>query len=907
MPVQDLPNEKDNRCRSAQYRGLSRADLVHQLFRNLGWRLEKFRWSDGFGTDKNVISHFLAFEAAGRDPPGHAWKPWFMICISKDILKPEDLSKKINLSWNMDFPVLVVLERESLLVFDCTGKYMGGEPAPDISLDISDSEKLERCLYAQFSLSEPDRSGFWRRIARRYDCSDGLLKESVETSLYQSLESWRGVLKRRIQSACPLISPDELDSCVLKAILWLFWDKTTRERNAGPELSEITQYRWRDLPEGSSFPFPSGNGSSPDFYLLKREIEERRLLDTDFFFSLIPFPRIVSAFHQLLKVKLRPETAGISLPPGTAVDYCLDQAVRWQESHSYERMTVLDPVCGCGLFLSRLPLILALQGINGKEVVHDKKEEFPVPEELTLPCRPDFAFFHPNRILSRDEALGMVQGLYGADPDPLAVDVCRCILALTFLEMTGESEWRKISGKIAETLLWNIVPGDILIGTDFASVVGWKFPGRHPREGMDNEGISGLLENMTEWKNFGVITGFFDISGTRMPKIHRHYLQTRYSVYHRDSVPASCLIERALELLSSGGACFLILPGGWLRSNAFRAMRGLLSKKQILSIIDLSFLFTKPMEDSHYSILAASPSPPCGDVMIARVRTPLYTSLTSPIRKRLSSMPQEMLGPGGWSLVDRRLARLEKKIRCGRPSLEEYVMGLMYPGDFPDDEYGSLLSRKQVENLQRTNPREAILLHPFISGESVLRYGALKAARFLPINPVFSHSDPDNLFYSPSDKGPKLVIGTGRESISCTFYDGGFLAGTGVLMVPGEDHFLLGILNSRLISFFIARLLFHHPTTSIRSLVPRLPIHVVDLADRDEQTLYNRIVSAVKRIISLHELLGNEGGGGESEIRASITEMDLEIDRLCFRLYDLSEEEIQIILSYSENSARTGQ
>ena len=903
MPRQDLPNEKDIRSRTDRLEGLSPADRLHERFRKLGWRLEKFRWRNGTDTEENVITHFLAFEAGERDPPYYIRKPWFVVCISKDPIPPADLLKKINLSWNMDYPILVILERDSLLVFDCTGKYPRSDPAPDITLDVSDSEELEKRLYTLFSLHEPEHGGFWRYIAGRYDSRDGLLIENVETSLQQILESWRGVLKRRIQAACPLIGPSELDSSVMEAILWLFWDKTTRERYAGQELSEITQLTWIELPEGSSFPFPSGIKSSPDFYLLKKEIEEKGLMDTGFFFSLIPFPRIVSAFHQLLKGKMRRQMAGISLPPETAVDNCLRQAVRWQESNPDERRTILDPVCGCGLFMSCLLPILASQTVDRKERAHDKEEQFPVHGELTLPCRPDFAFFHTNPIISKKEALRMVKGLYGADPDPLAVYVCRCILALIFSEMAGESEWTEISGQMAEKLQENIITGDILIGPDFASVVEWKFPGLHRQEEMENDGISRFLERMTEWKDFGVITGFFNISGTRMPKIHRHYLQTRYSVFHRDSLPASCLIERAFELLHPGGACFLMLPGGWLRSNAFRAMRVLLSKNRIHSIIDLSFEFTKPMEDSHYSILAASPSPPDGDVKIARVRTPLYTSLTSPIRKRTFSMPQEMLGPGGWSLVDRRLARLERKIRNSRPSLDEYVMGHTYSGDLPDGTYGALLSRKQVNTLQKANPKEAILLHPFISGESVSRYGSPKATGFLPLHTPLSSSDPDNRLYSIPDKDPKLVIGAGQEGISCTFDRGGFLSGPRVLMVPGEDFFLLGVLNSRIMSFYIARLRFHHPTAGILSLVRRLPIHVVDLADRDEVSFYKRIVAAVKRIMFLNELLENKGGD-ERMIHASIADMDLEIDRLCFRLYNLSDDEIRIILSYSEESTR---
>jgi len=884
--------------RSNRDTGLYGTDLVYELFHELGWQLIKFHWSDMSGSDERGILHFLAFEKCGKDQLQGIRKPWFIVLISKDPPSKADLAHYINVSWNMDFPILVVQEQQSLLLFDCCGKCTRGDPVPDVSLNICGDEGFSKRFISLFSLHEPERAGFWRQIANRYDFCDESGIERVEWSLLRILESWSDVLARKIQLASPLITADDLDSSVIKGVLHLFWYKTVHENHGGRELLKTAPPAWTLFSEDVSTPFAPDRGLYPDFWLLKRELEEKGILDTDFYFSLIPIPRIVSAFNELVKRRLRAEVAGACLPPDNAVDYCLGQVVRWRDSHPDEQMTILDPACGCGLFMSRLLSILLLQKTHRVKLSHGTAETSPAGEELILPCRPDFALIHNRHIPSGDEALETVRMLYGTDPGSSAVDVCRCMLALVIREMTLDMDWTELCGHLAEILQENIIPGDIQIGDDFCRVVEWKFPGLYSQRLTDHPGISGFHEKESRKGDFGIVTGFLGVSGSRMPKVHRHYLQTRYSAFHRDSVPASCLIERSFELLRPVGACFFVLPGGWLRSNAFRATRKLLSKNRIQSITDLSFLFKKQKEDFHYSILSASPTPPEGEVRVARVRGPPYGSLDHAVHSRTFSMPQDMLGPGGWSLIDRRLARLEKKIRNGRPSLDEYVMGRIYTGDLPGERYDDLLSRKEVGILQMRYPEETFLLYPFISEKSVSRYGTLRTDRFLLVDPAVFSSDQKTPLHCTPYQGPKLVIGAQQDGISCTFDRGGFLAGHQVLLIPGEDLFLLGVLNSRISSFYMDLLHFRHPDVDTLPLIRRLPVHVVDLGDRDEHSLYNRIVAAVIRMLRLNNSLEHDHGK-DDEIRALIEEIDQEIDTLCFSLYDLSFEDIQVMRSSS--------
>lgn len=868
------------------------ATLLCNLLANLGWQLVKTRWDNGTSSGEAGILHLLAFEKDADDRFFGIRRPWFVLCICQGPLAKTDIADYINASWNMDFPVLVIQEAQSVHVYSCAGRCLKQEPIPDLSLDLSVGTGFSKTLENLFSLHEPEGTGFWRYIARRYASCDERGIENVEGSLLRTLESWRDHLARTIRLSSPFISAGDLDSYIIKGVLQLFWDKTIHETDGEGELLDTA------LPAGYTMPEESVQLSPPDFCLLKRELVAKGLLDTEFYFSLIPIPRIVSAFHGLLKQRSRAEMTELSLPPDSVVDYCLGQIARWKVTRPGEQKAILDPACRCGLFVSRLPPILLSCPVSGETILPETSGKTPV--SMTLPCRPDLALI--GRTLPGNEALDIARMLKGADHDPRAVDVCRCMLALVLREMTRKTDWTEISGDLAEILQKNIVTGDILIGDDFGRVVEWKFPQQSPPGLKDTPGMPGFPDKMTCMGDIDVITGFFTLSGSRMPKEHRHYLHTRYYTFHRNSCPASCLIERSFELLCPGGALITVLPGEWLRSDSFRSTRSLLSKNRIHSIIGISFRLEKPNGNPQYSILAASPIPPGRETRIARVVASPYGSLDQSIQSGTFSLPQDILGPGGWSLIDMRIARLERKMRSGRPSLAEYAMDRIYSGDLTEENYATLLSRREVGILQMRNPQKTILLYPSVSRESISRYGALRADRFLPAEPVPGSSDQETRVDCNPVAGPKLFVSAGQGGICGTLDRGGFLAGPRVLVIPGDDLFLLAVLNSRISSFYLNRLQSHHPDKDILSLVRTMPIHVVDLGDRDEQILYQRIVTAVIQMLSLNDALGHDHQR-EGEIRARVHEIDQEIDSLFYRLYGLSDEEIRVMMPSSGDLA----
>ena len=111
--------------------------------------------------------------------------------------------------------------------------------------------------------------------------------------------------------------------------------------------------------------------------------------------------------------------------------------------------------------------------------------------------------------------------------------------------------------------------------------------------------------------------------------------------------------------------------------------------------------------------------------------------------------------------------------------------------------------------------------------------------------------------------------------------------------------FLLGIINSRLISFWffykfgkLQRKLF--PQFKIKEL-SIFPVRKINFKDAIEKKLHDKIVGLVDIMLDLVKKLQTAKGNAEEQIQKQIGQTDNEIDQLVYKLYGLTEKEIKII------------
>jgi hypothetical protein len=138
---------------------------------------------------------------------------------------------------------------------------------------------------------------------------------------------------------------------------------------------------------------------------------------------------------------------------------------------------------------------------------------------------------------------------------------------------------------------------------------------------------------------------------------------------------------------------------------------------------------------------------------------------------------------------------------------------------------------------------------------------------------------------------------------------GGGGGGYGIILKndnPMAYEYILGLLNSRLVDHYLKQIstLFRGGYYAYnRQYIEKLPIRTIDFSDPEDVARHDRMVNLVERMLSLHKKLAE--GKIESErtnTQYQIDATDQLIDQLVYELYDLTDEEIEIV----EQEARQG-
>jgi len=115
---------------------------------------------------------------------------------------------------------------------------------------------------------------------------------------------------------------------------------------------------------------------------------------------------------------------------------------------------------------------------------------------------------------------------------------------------------------------------------------------------------------------------------------------------------------------------------------------------------------------------------------------------------------------------------------------------------------------------------------------------------------------------------------------------------------PIDNKFLLGIINSRLASWYMYRFVYgfairtmHFDATS----TDRLPIPKIDLANPQHKSRHDHLVALVTQLLKAKEKEALAAGNALEIIRRKCVTLDRQTDALVYELYGLSEEEIRLV------------
>jgi hypothetical protein len=389
-----------------------------------------------------------------------------------------------------------------------------------------------------------------------------------------------------------------------------------------------------------------------------------------------------------------------------------------------------------------------------------------------------------------------------------------------------------------------------------------------------------------------------------------------------------------------------------MRANYGKPLRKFLLTKQIEEIVDFGDLPVFKTATTYPCIIRVSNNKPVKEFCVSKVETLDFPSLDGYVKEHRHPIDQQTLTEGGWTLGDKRTENLLKKLQnSGRP-LEEYVMGQNYRGLVTGYNEAFVIDEKTRQRLIDEDPKSAPLIKPFVTGKEVKRYDVLKTDKYLIYIPWHFPLHTDSSIVGASKKAEKefrenypaiyrhlsrfkdklIARNTAETEIRYEWYalqrfgshyytefekpkimypdiaprgyftldvKGTFYCTNSVYMIISDQKYLLGLLNSKLITFYyskVAALVRGGYLRFFNQYIEKLPIYTIDFDKPDDKTRHDRMVTLVTEMLELHKHLSQAKTDQEKRlITQEIESTDRQIDSLVYGLYGLTTDEIAVI------------
>lgn len=320
------------------------------------------------------------------------------------------------------------------------------------------------------------------------------------------------------------------------------------------------------------------------------------------------------------------------------------------------------------------------------------------------------------------------------------------------------------------------------------------------------------------------------------------YLERAYRVYHGVADLYVYFFERAHELLKSGGSFGFISSNKFMRSNYGKPLRSYLRNGiHIKQIVDFGELPVFKDAATFPAIFLTEKVASDAPTTYTPVRSLDFTSLESIVKEQGQSLPASAFEGENWTLASlEEIAILRKMDAAGVP-LGEYVDGKIYYGIKTGLNKAFIIDRATRDRLIAEDAKSEEIIKPLLVGDDIRKYHVNWRGRYLiftrrginideypaikrhlsqfkeELTPKKSKGEKvgrkpgsyewyeiqDSVEYYGDFEKPKIVFPDIAMSCRFAFDDEGFFPEATCFEIPVKDLYLLVLLNSRLIFFYI--------------------------------------------------------------------------------------------------------
>ncbi|MGE0637788.1 MAG: TaqI-like C-terminal specificity domain-containing protein [Bacteroidia bacterium] len=412
------------------------------------------------------------------------------------------------------------------------------------------------------------------------------------------------------------------------------------------------------------------------------------------------------------------------------------------------------------------------------------------------------------------------------------------------------------------------------------------------------------------------------------------YFETHYRVYHGMADLYSYFIEKGIGLLNNNGIFGIIVANKWMRSNYGEPLRKWLKQQTIHEIIDFGDLPVFETATTYPCILiAGKPTTNSNSIDITNVKTLAFNSLQNYVAQNRDLVNKNSLVDIGWNLASETENNLLAKLKKNTTTLGEYVKSKIYYGIKTGLNEAFIIDETTKNQLIKEDKQSAEIIKPFLAGRDIKRYQQPISNKYLiftkrgieidkyPAIKNYLQQFKKQLTPKPNDlkegKGegrkpgsykwyemqdavdyfeefekPKIMLPDIALRMQALYDDKNFYCVNTAYIIPVDDKFLLGILNSNLVHYYYSKV-----SSSIRGGYFRfIRQYLETIPISKEKKFKNEISKLVDQLLNLNQ------EKSEAKLESKITQLQGKIDfcenkinQLVYQLYELTAEEIKIV------------
>ena len=536
----------------------------------------------------------------------------------------------------------------------------------------------------------------------------------------------------------------------------------------------------------------------------------------------------------------------------------------------------------------------------------------------------------------------LLDNIYGVDIDPQAVEVAQLSLFLKFLESesgAGASQLSFERTKILPDLSKNIVCGNSLVEYDIADL----FPLTDAEEKRIKPfSFQSAFKEVMQRGGFDAIVGNPPYVRQETLGNLKPYLELHYKTFQGTADLYTYFIERAMKLLMLEGQFGYIVANKWMRANYGWPLREWLKLQHINELVDFGDLPVFTGATTYPCILRMEKGSAVSSFSATNVETLEFETLQKYVAEHKFKVRTDALNSASWSLTDEAGYGILEKLKVRGISLGEYVSERIFYGLKTGLNEAFVIDRATRDRLVAEDPKSAQFIKPFLGGRDMKRYATPSSDKHLILFPSgwtransnaakdawswLSRSYPAIARhlqqYTEQAKARQDQGEYWWELRACVYYDefekpkimlpdisqrgnfmldpiGGTYTVNTTYIIGNADRYLLGVLNSKCVTFFYSNLSPSYQGGYYRFIYQyliQIPVPLIDQSDASQLKTKETIVSLVDQMLDTKKRIATAQRDSDRErLQLKCDYLDGEIDRLVYGLYGLTEEEIRIV------------